>query len=491
MAEFNFNDSVDDLLSDDSDDSFFDDPKLPPKHTNLKEKTSEKKSVTDVFGLSENNETSKTVKNVIENIAINENQKSETDWLGLTDSTQGPTTPATLNFKKTTKNVSFEDDDDILLTLGLNKKNEPKSKADMPLTDQKSNTGFESSITHKSDLFNDILGTSTNVTTESRKPELSKILGETSHQKQGDNPLSKPVISELQSSILSDPILPMSAEGRRPRLPRSNLVDPLGLFSKEVKTAEEDQSTKSMKTVEEDQMTESSKTTNRRTKIMFSPAAKDMQTKSAPSIPDLPDWLGGASVKQHKSEPDIHTISRTTSSRRDSLQQETNEVTEPVAVAVDNSLTAVSISHNPILDPLLTQQIISAAHLEYQNTSLVMQQQESQLLMSLQLKKYEDKLIDMQKQQQDILSKQEHQFNSLLESQFAKQHIMENNLRLQQERINNHIQLLISQPSITKHVKEKEEQEIENPTHSKCQDVIDSLKQRQHEEMFLLEESYK
>lgn len=480
MAEFSFNDSVEDLLSDDSDDSFFDDPKLPSKQTNFKGKTSEKKNVADVFGLSENTEVSKPIKNVAESIEINENQKSDGDWLGLIDSAKTPTSQPTQEFKKITKNVSFEDDD-ILATLGLNKKSEVKSKADVNL---------EGSTTNKGDLFSDILGTSITVTTQ-RKLDLDKILGETSHEKQADNLVPKPVSSELQS-ITSDLMLPMSAESRRPRIPRSNLVDPLGLFSKEIKPAGEDRSIKLAKNLEEDQMTESSRTTDKAVKVMFPSTAKDMQTKSAPSIPDLPDWLGGTSVKQHKSEPDIHTIARTTSSRKNSLQQETNEATEPVANTVDNLVTKVSIANNPLLDPLLTQQRISAAHLGYQNTSLAMHQQESQLLMSLQLKKYEEKLTEMQKQQQDILTKQEQQFNSLIESQFAKQQIMENNLRLQQERINNHIQLLISQPSIASHAKEREgEVETENESHEKYEDVINSLKQRQSEEMFLLEESYK
>lgn len=489
MAEFNFDDSVDDLLSDDSDDSFFDDPKLPPKKTAFKQKTPEKKSVADVFGLSENKGSNELVKNVAESTPINENQKSESDWLGLTDTTKPPAIQAARDFKKT-KNVSFEDDDDILGTLGLNIKSEPKGNTEVA-ADRKSNTGIK---INKNDLFNDILGTSATVIIESRKPELSKSVSQ----------LPKTATSELQSSILSDPVLSMPSETRRPRLPRSNLVDPLGLFSKETKPAEEVTSTpKAMKIQDVDQMTESSRITERRTiapgdtplmetKVVFPPVGKDLHTNSAPSIPDLPDWLGGASVKQHKSEPDIHTISKTTSIRRSSLQQEENESNEPLANNVNNFSPQVAVPSNPNFDPLMTQQRISAAHLEYQNTSLAMQQQESQLLMSLQLKKYDDKLMDMQKQQQDILTKQEHQFNSLLERQFAKQQIMENNLRMQQERINNHIQLLISQPSVASYVKETErEQETERTSHSKYEDVLDGFKQRQREETFLLEESYK
>lgn len=133
--------------------------------------------------------------------------------------------------------------------------------------------------------------------------------------------------------------------------------------------------------------------------------------------------------------------------------------------------------------------------MEYQNTAIALQQQESQLLMALQLKKYEENLSEMQMKQQEVLMKQEQQFNLLLERQFAKQQIMENNMRLQQERINNHIQMLLAQPPIAKHSNQEETDELKKTASEESiklyENIINSLKQRQHEEIFLMEESYK
>lgn len=120
-------------------------------------------------------------------------------------------------------------------------------------------------------------------------------------------------------------------------------------------------------------------------------------------------------------------------------------------------------------------------------------------MMALQLKKYEQTLAETQRSQQEILHRQEQQFNLLLEKQFAKQQMMEENMRMQQERINNHIQLLIAQPvsADLKHVFEEHQKKEdmlkdtfeENRTF--YMDIISSLKLKHQEEISILEESYK
>lgn len=142
---------------------------------------------------------------------------------------------------------------------------------------------------------------------------------------------------------------------------------------------------------------------------------------------------------------------------------------------------------------ILTQQKLIQSQVGLQNTAIALQQQESQLLVALQLKKYEENLAEMQLKQQELLKKQEEQFNLLLDRQFAKQQIMENNMKLQQERINNHIQMLIAQPGVYSKKQEVEElkKNADEENVKLYQSIIGSLKQRQHEEIFLLEESYK
>lgn len=172
----------------------------------------------------------------------------------------------------------------------------------------------------------------------------------------------------------------------------------------------------------------------------------------------------------------------------------------PQALLVTKSVTPeISIIQNEesetILNAMLTQQKLAQSHLEYQNTATALQQQESQLLMALQLKKYEENLGDLQRKQHEVLVKQEQQFNTLLERQFAKQQILENNMRLQQERINNHIQMLVGQPAIPKHIDNDESEEIKKNLNEQTvqmyEKLVDTLKQRQNEEIFLLEDSYK
>lgn len=498
MVSYNFNDSIGDLLSDDSTDSFFDDPKLSTNPNSVKGKASERKSVSDIFGLSESNkETPRQTQESIENFSVNTSNNNENktvdDWLGLSDSTKTQI-HQNQEFKKTAKNVSFEEDD-ILATLGLNKKIQAKGGVDEYRgTNSRYDVGIKTGTINESTLLNDILGTSmTTVGTDRNRSDLSNIVDE----KKLDNP--KPKTIELQH-VDADPLLAMVSDRRRFRPSRSGLTDPLGLFSNETKPLEEQKSIYKLAKRNTEQVATSNINEEKQTdipgnisegetKTPLSTKPKRLQTKSASNTLELPDWLGGVSVKTHKSEPNM-------SSRRNSLQQEIIESPEPLTNAntVDNMLSQVPLLNNSTLDSLLTQQKISTAHLEYQNTSLAMQQQESQLLMSLQLKKYEDKLTEMQREQQNLLAKQEQQFNSLLEKQLIKQKMMENNLKMQQERINNHIQLLIAQPSSISQEKVSQEsgmEEAENISHNKYEEIINNLKQRHHEEIFLLEESYK
>ena len=203
--------------------------------------------------------------------------------------------------------------------------------------------------------------------------------------------------------------------------------------------------------------------------------------------------MGGTPIKHSKSENVLNKHS-----------EESKPAPEPVQVVRQESVQSLKPADTSnleneesqvALNSILTQQKLAHSHMEYQNTAIAMQQQETQLLMALQLKKYEENLSEIQFKQQEVLMKQEQQFNILLERQFAKQQIMENNMRLQQERINNHIQMLIAQPPITKNSSQEEVNELKKTASEESvklyENIISSLKQRQHEEIFLLEESYK
>lgn len=71
-----------------------------------------------------------------------------------------------------------------------------------------------------------------------------------------------------------------------------------------------------------------------------------------------------------------------------------------------------------------------------------LQTQESFLLVSLQLKKYEENLSEIKSQQQEILRKQESQFDLFLNKYIEKQKSIEHEMLAQQERVNDHIRAM-------------------------------------------------
>jgi Fas-binding factor 1 len=444
-------DPLADILSDGSNDSFFDEPKPAAKRGSLT-KTPEKKSITDLFNISDKPAESSQA------------PKRSDDWLGLDSrDTKSPS-----RSQKLTKKISFDDDDDILGNLGLTKK--PQSKTEAPTE--------ESKVGKKMDLLESILGPSKSEDSV-KKPSFGDILKES---KSKTAAVSTPSTAKPPPTPGVDlQFTEAPREGRRGRRQSGGLLDPLGLFSNEP-----------MSTPKQDD------TVVPKEKVVLggsdeAPVSKPVYSKSTPNISDqgLPDWLGSsATIKQSKSE---NLLSR----KEEHPKPEVAPISEPVEMKTVEAISAPveTEESQTTLNSILTQQKLAHSHMEYQNTATALQQQESQLLMVLQLKKYEENLSEMQHKQQEVLMKQEQQFNTLLERQFAKQQIMENNMRLQQERINNHIQMLIAQPPITKHTSQEETEELKKSTseeNTKLYDnLINALKQRQHEEIFLLEESYK
>ncbi|XP_017780910.1 PREDICTED: uncharacterized protein PFB0145c [Nicrophorus vespilloides] len=404
MTNFDLDDPLGDLLSDGSNDSFFEEAKPAAKRSSLS-KTPEKKNISDLFGLEESKSSTK-----------------KDDWLGLKKS-ESPV-------KKASKKITFEEDDDILNILDSKKPETSKKSA--------------------------LIESLKNPTKEEDKKafSLDDLLKESKFKKNDpiETTQSTPHINQRSEGFgLSS--LEAPREGRR-RPKTAAVADPLGLFSEP--EPEPKPEPKPRKKEPE-------------TEILFQ--ASEMKTKSTPNIAsDVPDWLGGAAMKPNKSETTVETY--------EAKKSETVQEQLPV-------------------ESLITHQKLAASHFDYQNASLALQQQESQVLMALQLRKYEDNLSEIQNKQQEVIMKQEQHFNSLLERQFAKQSAMENNMRLQQERINNHIQMLIGQPSVPT-MKSAEDEKFEElkksaneETTKQYEDLINTLKQRHHDELFLLEESYK
>ncbi|CAH0546499.1 unnamed protein product [Brassicogethes aeneus] len=419
-------------LSDESDDSFFDDPKVLQKRTSVS-RTPEKK-VSDLFNLGED-----TLKktDVIDDIF--------------------PSLDSTL---KTTgmqnkKHINFDDDDDILGTMGLDKKKSGKTVKSVK----------------KTDILEGILST---------KPEEKKILTfedilkESKAKKEESTKNVEPSFFHKPVEKISQPfsISDSTREGRRSRRPSGSLVDPLGLFETKKEEPQKNEAEEKKISIEN--------------KEILPP--KEF-SKSTTNVSDLPDWLGGAHSKLSKSEPAINqnhepptiAIKKT---------KETEEIRPTEAIILNKS-----IESNEMFTNFLQTQKLSQSDLETQSSFLSLQQQESQLLMALQLKKYEESLTDIQKKQQEVLVKQEKQFNMILDRYMLKQQNMENNMKIQQERINNHIQmLLVNTPSVRseENMVEEEMNKLKKDESVKGHEkIVEALKTRHGEEMFLTEESYK
>ncbi|KAI4471527.1 fas-binding factor 1 [Holotrichia oblita] len=489
MANFDLDDPLGDLLSDGSNDSFFEEPKTALAKRSSLTKTPEKKSVSELFG--------------IEKSEI-KSSDSKTNWLGLGDESKKTMEKPQIHSspKKIEKKISFEDDN-ILDNLGLDTK--PESKKDAGSRKQSLVESIlkpptsSSGIDDKNFTFDDILKGSK----FSRKMEKTPAA-----------PL-KATKNPEELTVTAQAPFPMGTagqrEGRRPHPIQSGFTDILGILSSEpskepVKESRRSTPSSPMKKSELKtsvtkpnlSMTDSDTV---QTEILFqAPANREIKTKSAPNISTLPNWLDGGSttIESNKSEMTVtdHTESKST------VHQNKDPVVSETVLQADNPQTFKIDANSPIpdnflLQSLINQQKLATQDMEYQHTTVAMQHQNSQLIMALQLKKYEENLANMQKKQQELLSKQEKQFNCLLERQFAKQQMMENNMRLQQERLNSHMQVLLSQTSMGDTSLENVEKidELKKTTSDEnvklVENLLTSVKQRSQEEKFLLDESYK
>nr|CAD7395037.1 unnamed protein product [Timema cristinae] len=134
---------------------------------------------------------------------------------------------------------------------------------------------------------------------------------------------------------------------------------------------------------------------------------------------NLPEWLGGS-----------RAVSESVVSKKQEMHPSSFQ---------ENSKTATD------LVPESSITLLSGAQFD-QETAAAFLRQEQQLLMALHLKQREEQLASLHHRQQDMLCKQELQIQELVNQQLLRQKQVEDQLKKQQERINLHIQTLMSQP---------------------------------------------
>nr|XP_023014910.1 fas-binding factor 1-like [Leptinotarsa decemlineata] len=426
---------LDDAL--DSDDSFFEDPKALTKRASLT-KTPEKKSLDSLFGLAD---------------------KSSNDIVSKNESGFPSKPKQTVKFEdsvpETEKNptISRKPKDDWL----LDSTNSPGDKG------------------KKTDFLEDILSIKPKAAKPERKvTSLEDILKESKVTAGPKTSTSLKDIKTSEKETSGDFGLFSSGANRERRRGRrgsaTGVEDTLGLglFQDEFQSG--DFFSKDKKT---------------------GPKTEDFSSRNKTvSDTGIPDWLGVT----NKSETTFTERSEKKTSESTPIKQapkpttaDSEKLIEKIPPKNIESTSSVAVEDFP--SQLKPQHI----NMELQNTFASLQQQESLLLVSMQFKKYEEALKDIKNQQQEILGKQDKQFNALIDEYIMKQQVVENNIRLQQERINNQIQMLISTPLTARNEKinERKDEEEEDQEDSWMPEIINKMKQRHNEEMFVMEESYK
>ncbi|XP_018321776.1 trichohyalin isoform X2 [Agrilus planipennis] len=440
MSDFD-DDLLDDLLSEGSSDSFFDDPKTKSKKDISKKNETEKSTVTKIFGLE------------------SKEAKKDLEWLNDTPAEKGTKKldEAPLR-RKPAKKVSFEDD--ILDALGLENATAPAPAEEIV---KDATASFQKDPVKKKALLDDILGLKLQKSNpnpdEKKSTSISSKPSTATSTKSEEGPKDTTNVEFTLSNF--------ARENRRSRTTPSYTRDPLGLLTTTGNVQEKERFSPVPKV-----------------NISFEVTSQGSDPKSSKRISWLDD--GDNPVKTVKSTAALPTadMSKSASSLELFQSDRTSSVNE------DNSRKEQEANRECEISDIFLQRV-SAHGGNYSNISLAMQQQESLLVMALQMKKYEESLLGIQKKQEEIFNRQEEYFRRVVEEQLLKQHSIDSSLQIQQEKINKHIEaLMFSTPHLGAsniNTNEEKNEEVDREKDA----VISLLKEKQHEEVFVLEESYK
>lgn len=409
---FDLDDPLGDLLSDGSNDSFFEKNTKKAVETKNKDVGSSSKQapatskMENLFGITtEDVKPPPKTQQVYQSSTLSGHESSIKKNGPLQKSIKGFSSPAkttkSINLKK---EITFEEDDDTSLDLGFDPK-KPKSAS------------------KKSSILSDLLGVSeprkTATTVNKPKTPPTRVPNSANLSRQNISEKSESVVNEA----IGGPTYAASPVGRSRTLSKhessTSLNDPLGLFSSN--TASE-------------------------TKIVDNQSTKQI-------IPTTTtDWLGiGDDSQSKKSEPlknlQISALVPNFSKKQPYDQHQLELQGIPLSTAVDSSshpIRNIAETLKPNISE--TAQILTTTTKETETALTALKHQESQLVIAAQMKNQEVALMEMQKRQQEMLHKQETNFNELLQKQLHRQSALEIDIKRQQERINSHIQILMSQP---------------------------------------------
>lgn len=399
--DFDLDDPLGDLLSDDSDGSFFGGATSKKKAPTTKEKVNanSKAKMADLFGVESDTTNEKFNASSIDTATkigstaatILPTEPPKKSIRPITPTTQ-PSQPSQPKPKPVKKEISFDDSDDILQELGFDPKN-PRSGS-----------------IRKTNIIDNLLDFSKSAR-DTSKLDTSKI-GQTAAEAGNTETTTS---TYRQSPSFGRP----RTATRTPAEYTAN--DPLGFFSTPTKKPT------AVKTEE-------------------APIAK-----SKPSKPAAVDWLG-INLNQ---EIAVDKLVTTTAS--DAERNRMPETQPAVSVKSESNVAVAPVNEMPVSDlqkfdlsTNLTQSIQQFDITTLQNEGALqsLKQQENQLRIAGQMKQQERILMEMNAKQKVLLEQQERQFNELLQRQVSRQAALENSIHRQQEQIGSYMNLLLAQPTI-------------------------------------------
>ncbi|XP_039488500.1 trichohyalin [Drosophila santomea] len=349
-------------------------------------------------------------------------EETEADVQGQgTGARKAPNATSTPRIVKQKPSISLDDDlveDD---DLGFDPKRPKSGGAKRSLFDDLLTSNAEP----KKNIFDDILAGDAVKRPATSKPSMSRQSTDTTT----DNSQARPKTSTGRRSSAQSATINMNA-------------DPLGLFGRD---------------------------TNATVSGMSTPVSRKRGTTA--------DWLGleqepepdqrpnTPKAQTPKAQPLSGSPSKSTADILRLPDSDENDLEQEAEMPVVPAPSAVTAATQNIL-------MLSNLNLESNHKFNALQQQEAQLVIAAQMKSQERTLLEMQRRQED----QDRKFQALIQQQLQRQQQMEEHIKGQQDRINMHLQLMMSQPVHVQEVvnalpaMEKPEPETKEPNRAASQE---------------------
>ncbi|XP_043647301.1 fas-binding factor 1 homolog [Drosophila teissieri] len=349
-------------------------------------------------------------------------EETEADVQGQgTGGRKAPNATSTPRIVKQKPSISLDDDlveDD---DLGFDPKRPKSGGAKRSLFDDLLTSNAEP----KKNIFDDILAGDAVKRPATSKPSMSRQSTDTTT----DNSQARPKTSTGRRSSAQSATINMNA-------------DPLGLFGRD---------------------------TNATVSGMSTPVSRKRGTTA--------DWLGleqepepdqrpiTPKTQTPKAQPSSGSPSKNTADILRLPDSDENDMEQEAEMPVVPAPSVVTAATQNIL-------MLSNLNLESNHKFNALQQQEAQLVIAAQMKSQERTLLEMQRRQED----QDRKFQALIQQQLQRQQQMEEHIKGQQDRINMHLQLMMSQPVHVQEVvnahppMEKPEPETKEPNKAASQE---------------------